>query len=60
MANVLKPEKQATVIGVLAEGTSIRSIGWNARKVTDGERTVSALKAGEGKRLMYKAPVASI
>lgn len=28
---------------------------WNNRKVTDGTRTVAALKASEGKRLMYRA-----
>ena len=28
---------------------------WNQRKVTDGERTVSALKKASGKRLTYKA-----
>ena len=30
---------------------------WNQRKVTDGERTVAALKKSEGKRLMYKDPI---
>jgi transposase-like protein len=29
---------------------------WNRRKVTDGERMVSAIKGGEGKRLMYRPP----
>lgn len=29
---------------------------WNTRKMNDGERTVSAMKAGEGKRLMYQQP----
>ncbi|MGO8718831.1 MAG: IS1595 family transposase [Acidobacteriaceae bacterium] len=28
---------------------------WNTRKLNDGERTVEAVKAAEGKRLMYKA-----
>ena len=28
---------------------------WNQRKVTDGERTVAALKKAPGKRLTYKA-----
>jgi transposase-like protein len=31
---------------------------WNHRKVTDGERMVSAIKGAEGKRLMYKEPIA--
>jgi hypothetical protein len=26
---------------------------WNSRKMNDGERTISAIKAAEGKRLMY-------
>jgi transposase-like protein len=30
---------------------------WNHRKVTDGQRTVEALKATEGKRLTYKSAV---
>jgi len=30
---------------------------WNHRKVTDGERTVAALKATEGKRLTYREAV---
>ena len=30
---------------------------WNHRKLNDGERTVMAIKAAEGKRLMYKVPV---
>ena len=29
---------------------------WNTRKLNDGERTVLAVKAAEGKRLMYGAP----
>jgi transposase-like protein len=28
---------------------------WNLRKMNDGERTVAAIRAAEGKRLMYKA-----
>jgi transposase-like protein len=28
---------------------------WNLRKANDGERTVAAIRAAEGKRLMYKA-----
>lgn len=34
------------------------SFRWNHRQVSDGERTVAAVKAAEGKRLMYKEPVA--
>jgi transposase-like protein len=30
---------------------------WNNRKLNDGERTVRAVRAAEGKRLMYKDPV---
>ena len=30
---------------------------WNTRKLNDGERTVSAIQAAEGKRLMYKSAV---
>ncbi len=30
---------------------------WNHRKITDGERTVAALKATEGKRLTYRQVV---
>jgi len=30
---------------------------WNTRKMNDGERTVSAIQAAEGKRLMYKSAV---
>lgn len=29
---------------------------WNARRMNDGERTVLAIKAAEGKRMMYKQP----
>lgn len=32
---------------------------WNNRKLNDGERTVLAMKAADGKRLMYKQPLAS-
>jgi hypothetical protein len=31
---------------------------WNNRQLNDGERTILAVKAAEGKRLMYKDPVA--
>lgn len=31
---------------------------WNGRKLNDGERTVAAIQAAEGKRLMYKSAVA--
>lgn len=31
---------------------------WNARKMNDGERTVLAIKSAEGKRMMYKQPIA--
>lgn len=30
---------------------------WKHRKVTDGERMVSAIEGAEGKRLMYKEPI---
>jgi transposase-like protein len=30
---------------------------WNNRQLNDGERTVLAMKAAEGKRLMYKQPI---
>jgi transposase-like protein len=33
------------------------SFRWDERKVTDGVRTVAAIKGSEGKRLMYKEPV---
>jgi hypothetical protein len=29
---------------------------WNARKMNDEERTITAIKLAEGKRLMYKQP----
>jgi hypothetical protein len=31
---------------------------WNNRPLNDGERTILAVKAAEGKRLMYKDPLA--
>jgi len=31
---------------------------WNLRKMNDGERTVAAIRAAEGRRLMYRAPAA--
>jgi ISXO2-like transposase domain len=31
---------------------------WNNRQMNDGERTILAVKAAEGKRLMYRDPVA--
>jgi transposase-like protein len=31
---------------------------WNTRKMNDGERTISAIKAAEGKRLMYSEATA--
>jgi len=31
---------------------------WNSRKLNDGERTIAAIQAAEGKRLMYKSAVA--
>jgi transposase-like protein len=33
------------------------SFRWDLRKVTDGERTNEAIRASEGKRLMYRQPV---
>ncbi len=33
------------------------SFRWDLRKATDGERTVEAIRAAEGKRLMYRVPV---
>ena len=35
------------------------SFRWGERKVTDGERTMAAIKGSEGKRLTYKKPVNS-
>ena len=31
---------------------------WNTRKMNDGERTISAIKSAEGKRLMYSEATA--
>jgi transposase-like protein len=31
---------------------------WNARKMNDGERTALAIQSAEGKRLMYREPIA--
>jgi hypothetical protein len=31
---------------------------WNNRQMNDGERTIAAIRQAEGKRLMYKDPVA--
>jgi len=31
---------------------------WNHRNLTDGQRTVAAIKAAQGKRLLYKQPIA--
>jgi len=31
---------------------------WNTRKLNDGERTIEAIKAAEGKRLMYSEATA--
>ena len=33
------------------------SFRWDLRKVSDGERTAEAIRAAEGKRLMYRVPV---
>lgn len=33
------------------------SFRWDLRQVSDGERTVEAIKSSEGKRLMYRVPV---
>jgi transposase-like protein len=33
---------------------------WNHRKVSDGQRMVSAIKSAEGKRLFYRDPVAGL
>lgn len=32
---------------------------WNTRKLNDGDRTVRAIQQAEGKRLMYRAPLAA-
>jgi hypothetical protein len=34
------------------------SFRWDHRKTSDGQRTIAAIKGGEGKRLMYKEPIA--
>ena len=34
------------------------SFRWDLRKVSDGERTIEAIRSIEGKRLMYREPVA--
>ena len=34
------------------------SYRYNGRHLEDGERTAAAIRLSEGKRLMYKAPVA--
>lgn len=31
---------------------------WNNRQLNDGERTIRAIQSAEGKRLMYKPPIA--
>lgn len=36
-----------------------RSFMWDHRKLTDGERMVAAIVGAEGKRLMYREPVAN-
>ncbi len=33
------------------------SFRWNHRKISDGERTIEAIKGAEGRRLQYKVPV---
>lgn len=33
------------------------SFRWDHRKLTDGERTVEAIRSGDGKRLRYKTPL---
>jgi len=33
------------------------SFRWNTRKITDGERTIEAIKSSEGRRLMYRDPI---
>jgi transposase-like protein len=35
------------------------SFRWDNRKVSDGERTVEAIRGAEGKRLMYKQPISA-
>jgi transposase-like protein len=34
------------------------SFRWDLRKVSDGERTIEAIRSSEGKRLMYREPIA--
>ncbi len=36
------------------------SFRWNHRQVTDGERTVEAIKSAEGRRLMYRMPTGKV
>lgn len=36
------------------------SFRWNHRKTNDGERTVAAIKAGEGKQLTYQCPMGPV
>jgi transposase-like protein len=31
---------------------------WNCRKMNDGDRTIAAIRAADGKRLMYRGPIA--
>lgn len=33
---------------------------WNTRFMNDGDRTIAGIKAAEGKRLMYKDPIAKV
>jgi transposase-like protein len=33
---------------------------WNSRKITDGERAMNAVRGAEGKRLLYRAPMARL
>jgi hypothetical protein len=33
------------------------SFRWDRRKITDGERTMDAIRGAEGKRLMYRQPI---
>jgi hypothetical protein len=34
------------------------SFRWDHRKTTDSERTIEAINGAEGKRLMYRDPIA--
>jgi transposase-like protein len=36
------------------------SFRWSHRQITDGERTVEAIKGSEGKRLMYRQPIGKL